>query len=294
MSGIRPLNFRAADRAEYFALWGLSSIAQVIPVPRQEDYGIDLFYGLTRMDKDELIIEDVFGVQVKKMQENLKIAYGGKNRRNEWKKREIEWLLFKQNYPLIILVADTDGQKLDIFSTSRMWYVRWQIGYAYQINLIPYANFDISHKPDKKLDREDHLKAFGDRNIWSVPLGKPIISINLDNLMNEHKMKELYNIFKKWIDLDQENVTYQLLNIPFYQNYIEWETNVMPDFNKKRSKVFGSTKPSQAIDNIFRMIKSMMPMIDALQFQLHLSKDDDSKIVNEFYRFLNKIIRLKS
>ena len=170
MSGVRPLNFRSGDRAEYFAIWGLSSIAQVIPVPRQEDYGIDIFCGLTKIDKNELMIEDVFGVQVKKMQKDLKIIYGGKNKKKEWKKYEIEWLLFKQNYPLIIIVADLANQKLDIFSTSRMWYVRWQIGYAYQINLIPYVDFDISKEPNSKLKKEDEFKDFGDRNIWNVPL----------------------------------------------------------------------------------------------------------------------------
>jgi len=66
MSGRRPRSFREGDRAEYLVKYLLLTFAQVVLVPRQEDYGVDLLCALTTRDSKSLFVEDIFGIQVKK------------------------------------------------------------------------------------------------------------------------------------------------------------------------------------------------------------------------------------
>jgi len=65
MPGAQPRGIHEGTRAEYLTVLALSAYAQVVPVPRQEDYGTDFFAALTRRDARSLFVEDVFGVQVK-------------------------------------------------------------------------------------------------------------------------------------------------------------------------------------------------------------------------------------
>lgn len=291
MTGIRPRNFRPGDIAEYFAIWGMSSIAQVIPVPRQEDYGIDLSCGLTRISKNDLIVENVFGIQVKNYKKNIRIKYGGIDKDRKWKKYEIEWLLFKPHHPFLILIADMDAKKIDLFTTSPMWHVRWHTGYPYpyQINLIPYKTGDTTKKIKNDIEEKTKLNKldYGDCKIWNVNLGDPIISLYVDDFLNKNKQEEIYKILKFWIEFDQRNVTHQLLNIPYCEKYNAWETNLKPKYNNLVPKVFGSTSLDGSIDNILKMLKTMKPMIDTLSFQLKLQQNKDNKVVKEFYSLLN-------
>lgn len=65
MVGRRSSGLHEGDRSEYLATFMLSSVAAVTPIPRQEDYGLDLICSLTRREANSLFVEQGFGVQVK-------------------------------------------------------------------------------------------------------------------------------------------------------------------------------------------------------------------------------------
>jgi len=61
----RPRNTRIGDEAEYLTQFFLSRIAQAIPVPRQEDFGIDYHGALLIPTPTSLLHGPPFQTQVK-------------------------------------------------------------------------------------------------------------------------------------------------------------------------------------------------------------------------------------
>src|SRR5271157_3416337 len=220
MAGLRPKNFRPGDRAEYFAYYMLSSLAQVIPVPRQEDYGIDAICALTKTDGKALFVEDVFELQVKKKSDSVALCYGGNDKKSgKWKKHEIFWLVRRPVNPLIIALADVDLHIVDFYSTSNIWYARWMGGTPYEIRLLPDA--EISELKlwlsESELKIEQKECDGHDGKVWSVPLGKPIARISMEDLDNEQSLLEIYKTLQAWLMLDLRNVTHQRLGIPYWE-----------------------------------------------------------------------------
>jgi hypothetical protein len=90
MPGLRLFSFHEGDRSEYLAHYLLSYFASVVPVPRQEDYGLDFLCGVVRRTGNRLHVKRYFGVQVKSA-EALDVEYGGM-KKGRWKRWEVTWL----------------------------------------------------------------------------------------------------------------------------------------------------------------------------------------------------------
>ena len=64
MSGKRLGDFRSGDRSEYLALFALSRLAFVSPIPRQEDFGVpDFLCVLGKEDRGLVFAQNAFYVQ---------------------------------------------------------------------------------------------------------------------------------------------------------------------------------------------------------------------------------------
>jgi len=196
MSGRRPRGFRDGDRAEYLVKYVLSTFAQVVSVPRQEDYGVDLLCALTRRDSKSLFVEDTFGVQVKKRAKNgIDITYGGHNKQGEWKKYEIEWLLFGPSHPLLIGLVDMRQCRVDLYSTSNMWHVRWMAGCPFKVNLLPDVQL-VDPKPTLDPSTKSAQGNRGDCKSWDVPLGPPIISLSAAEYLDDTTINQIHSTFR--------------------------------------------------------------------------------------------------
>ena len=265
MPGRRYSDFRPGDRAEYMAIYILSSFAQVVPVPRQEDYGLDFFCALTREENHSLFVEDVFGVQAKKHTKGKKIeiVYGGKDKKNIWKKHEIKWLLFGPYFPLLIALVDIDNNILSLYSTANMWKARWMAGHPYQVKLIPQTtskqNLSITTQPPKKLPKGDA----GDRKIWKIPLGPPIVILPIADCNDKNISKTIYSVLKYWLVLDQQNVFHQKMGIPACTRFMSWKPNYIPDTSKTEYQMFGNATIGMNVNGILNKIS---PMIQSLAY----------------------------
>jgi hypothetical protein len=227
MSGRRSHAFHEGDRSEYLLTFFLSSIATVTPIPRQEDYGLDFICALTHKEGPSLYVEKEFALQAKSISEQY-VAYGGFNRKDEWKKWEVEWL-FQQTHPLFIASIDRNKWKVKLFSTARMWFVRYLSGPPFEIRFL----LKELPKPETAERFQNNLvekssSEMGDRKCWTIPLGKPIVEIEVQQLEDPYFRKEIRGCIDKWIDLERKNIYNRQLGIPISVEFEHWDTNKTP------------------------------------------------------------------
>src|SRR5262245_29570867 len=102
MSGRRSTSFRKGDRSEILAMYGLTSVAFVNPVPRTEDFGIvDLRCVLARETGGASYPESEFYVQVKSDRRPLHLD-----------RRALAWVANHMSHPLMICIADKKRLRL--------------------------------------------------------------------------------------------------------------------------------------------------------------------------------------
>ncbi len=285
MSGLRPRGFHEGDRAEYLAKYVLSTFAQVVPVPRQEDYGVDLLCALTRRDSKSLFVEDTFGVQIKtRAKDGIDITYGGHNKKGEWKDYEIRWLLFGPSHPLLIGLVDMRQCRVDLYSTSNMWHVRWMAGCPFKVNLLPDVQL-VDPKPTLDPSTKSAQGNRGDCKSWDVPLGPPIISLSAAEYLDDTTINRIYSTFKTWLSLDRRNVTHQKLNIPFREGFKSWSLNEEPKQQEHEEGMFGN--PGQGM-NVAEILKTISPMICALEYNFGLQNNKSKVCLNGIIDLLEK------
>ncbi len=118
-------SFRQGDRSEYLALYVLSALGLAVPVPRQEDVGIDFHCNLAKQDGQIITYFAPYNVQVKSSSVKT-IKYGGfakqrKGKQREWQWSEIQWLL-SQETPFFIAVVNKSKAQVELFSTATRWF----------------------------------------------------------------------------------------------------------------------------------------------------------------------------
>jgi len=277
MPGTRPAGFHEGDRAEYLTTFVLSSIAAVIPVPRQEDYGIDHLCALTQRAEQSLYVKKAFGVQVKAASVR-KLCYGGfgkkGNKKGKWRSWEVEWL-YKQDYPMFIASVDNKTWQLKLYSTIRMWWVRWMRGRPCQVNLIPDQE-SFSGPPEdepysyQELDVSDD--GYGDGREWEVPLGRPVIDVKVSDLESKEVRDQLYQCLDRWISLDRRNITHHQLGIPCSFQFAHWEPNEIPEDSNIRPIPFSNPVEDQ---NIKKILSAITPGIMGLMYNFRRQNQHD-------------------
>jgi hypothetical protein len=265
--------FWEANRCEPFVEYILSSVASVVRVPHEGDFGYDLLCTILRKEEQLLIAEQPFNVQVKKNSED--IVYG-KCKKGKWKKYEVDWLQ-KQEQPLFIASVDIESLSLNLFSTHHMWFVFQEVENPGQIVFVfnqERRNITeagpISIEEYKKPLRKNFRQLAGDGFCYRIPLGKPFCTIELEQLVGdkigEHTREYLRSSINQYIQLENYNINNYKKNIPisYYQERRESCVYEIRHFipHKKRS--------DQQISNL---LSTMQPAITYLFSQWNSSID---------------------
>lgn len=261
MPGTRWLSFRQGNRSEYLALYILSALGIVVKVPIEEDVGADFHCSLAKVDKNKMTFQTPFIVQVKSTLEN--IIYGGLNIDGTWKKDEVEWL-FNQELPLLIGIADKTNGKLDLFTTSNMWAARYYSGNNAQVIFQP-NNPSKAHeeiKIPKSVLISEWPETTGDRKRWEIPLGPPLVSINIEEIEDTDKINLYRDILLRALRMEQENITYRRLQVHFSKWPLKITTNKYENF------IYGAFIAANPVPgkNTAEQLKSLSPIIATLAF----------------------------
>jgi len=203
MPGGRPYGFRLGDNAELLAEFIISRLAFTTKVPRTEDVGHDLLCSLAEKSGKLFKAGPFFTVQVKKVKEQ--IIYE--------KPHEIEWIMTQEN-PFIICISNLDSLSIELFSTWNMLN-----GFLYasaeKIILIPGNDPDSCKPPEIEDDKSEQR----------ISLGKPILKITANEIVNDEKVSEYAAILKHWIEIDRENIVNKNAGMYWVIGPEEYETN---------------------------------------------------------------------
>ena len=190
--GLRLFNFRQGDRSEYLALYALTRVAFVTPVPRQEDFGVvDFRCVLARHESNELVPKGTFNVQVKSDESSLRLRAG-----------EIRWVSTNMDNPLLICIVDKGGTSIKLYSCQNVWSALFFRMHPQSINLIPGVGPNGEPYVHRSLNT-------GNREVdvdgeFDVFLGQPVVAMSVSDF--EAKADEVFDILDAWIALDRFNV----------------------------------------------------------------------------------------
>ncbi len=188
MGGKLQADFRSGTRAEYMAIFGLSRIATVAAVPRQEDFGVvDLVCVLLDQRKDLLYPQGAFYVQVKANSNDIIL-----------KADDIAWITHNLNLPLFICVPDRKDGTLSFYSCSNLWQ-------ALFLRTLP-SSITIKLGGDA---RQPDLHEDTNATTFDIATGPPILVQTLDELEADGALA--YSILKTWIEADNANIARRIV-----------------------------------------------------------------------------------
>jgi hypothetical protein len=252
--------FRQGDRSEYLALYMLSALGICIYVPRTEDVGADFYCSLAKRDGNRMTFHLPFIVQVKSSSIK-RLSFGGPDKEGRWKKEEIEWL-FSQELPLLIAIVDKASSKLDLYSTSGMWAVRYTGKDFGQIDLLPGDPGDLHGTLAPDYSRvADWPDGIGDGRKCELPLGPPVLSISIDDVEDKAKVKTYGEILSVPLSIEQDNITYRRLQVHFFKCLHRFTTN-----NPVEGTIFYCVSNPVPGTNTEAQLESLKPMIVTLAY----------------------------
>ena len=119
-------NPHEGGRSEYYALLAFSSLGASVPVPRQEDSGLDLYCTLTEGDNKRSWAYAYYVVQVKSDEKPWDLNH----------ERSVEALV-QVPLPLFLCIVKKREQRLRVYHTSPRFYVWAVASFPTRLQLLP-------------------------------------------------------------------------------------------------------------------------------------------------------------
>lgn len=216
MPGARLRSFRLGDRSELLVQHLLAGLAFTTPVPRQEDIGFDFLCSLIGQTEHSGLLRagPFFTVQAKSKGTQT-ITYE--------KPHEVEWISQQEN-PMLICIADRDTVSMDVYST---WNLLCGV-------LAGHPATKTARKMvlclDKTTEEWPHISNIPD-GTQEILLGKPIVRVTHDDIVNEKNTKEIASVLGAWIIFDRLNIVNSRAGLHWVVAPRFYETNKMPLLN---------------------------------------------------------------
>ena len=178
---------RKGSYAEYLAIYLLSNLGFTTPVPRQEDYGVDLFCSLNQKTDNRTVVGDSYAVQIKSSFNS--VSYGKSGKKAD--RSQIDFL-FNLKIPFFLGVVDLSTDSLNIYPLSTFRFVKKTHPNCSLITFKMDPNpggettiHDITEvKSNLKLEKDK-----GDNNNYIIDLQHPILKIDSNGLKKDENYK---------------------------------------------------------------------------------------------------------
>lgn len=242
--GVRLFNFRQGDRSEYLALYALTRIAFVTPVPRQEDFGVvDFKCVLAKKEKGLVHPKGTFNVQVKSKVAKVHLS-----------NNEIRWVSTNLDCPLFICIVDKKCTTIKLFSCLNLWSALFLRMDPQKITL-HLGKTDPSgepyiHHPGNTGDQHRDLEG-----TFDVFLGQPVIHLGLTEF--EEKADLVFDILNSWIRLDRFNVALMRFGRAATCEFQAWAPNQMPTLTKTQKTFNRPVNQHGLLDKICLPLESL-------------------------------------
>lgn len=246
----------------------LGRIASLVRVPREKDFGVDFYCQPCVADgaQSETVTE-LAAVQVKGGGESL--AYGGLDRRGQWREYEFSWLRSLAT-PLYLARVDRAFSTVDLFSLWPLWLIFWsQAENPFEVRFVTAGSRRaVWRMPEPRLSRSGTGRGDGMR--WTVHLGRPFLRLRGKGLNDQEARRRVTAALRTWIAADRLTIMRFQQFIPVLTGITEWETN-RPEVFQTRTWQFWDRRPGANIDKLCRTVGPMLVNLGA-----HLQWQDDS------------------
>jgi hypothetical protein len=213
MPGARLRSFRLGDRSELLVEHLLAGFAFTTRVPRQEDIGIDFLCSLISDHGGDNLLKagPFFAVQAKSSGEE--IVYR--------KPHELEWITNQEN-PFLVCVANRAAAAMDVYSTWNL--LCGVLGGGWEGGIKPTC---IALRPGETGDTWPGVRNEPDGS-QEILLGKPIIRITHNNIIDEGSTKKIAEVLGDWVVLDRLNIVNRHAGLNFVVGPLRYETGEHP------------------------------------------------------------------
>lgn len=181
MPGAISPNFHEGSRSEYLAQYAFSSWGTAVPVPHQEDCGLDLYCTLVERIGQRAWAKSPYTVQVKSSIEPWVFE----------EREAVQWLV-EHPLPLFLCVVQKRDLRICVYQTSPRFYVWGRGQLPERISLAPTT--EPVGEPPRWADGEN------------FSLGAPILDFTLQRFLDTDFPSLASRVIESWVMVDLANL----------------------------------------------------------------------------------------
>jgi len=202
MAGSIAANLHEGSRSEYLAQYVFSSFGTAIPVPHQEDSGLDIYCTLLERDGQRAWPRAYYSVQVKSAMAPW--VFGSPE--------SVRWII-EHPLPIFLCIVQKPEARLLVYHTTPR-FAAWTLPiHQNRLELIPGTE----------------TKAKTIEGGWvtgeSFNLKAPILNFTIQEMLDDDFRAQVAKVLKFWIDYDVENLFRIQSGIHHFRVPAEYETN---------------------------------------------------------------------
>lgn len=286
MAGQRHIIDRIGAQYENAVHSLLTEFASLVPVPRQDDFGIEFYCHLRSSTGAQTeTVADLSALQVKGGDASL--VYGGADSKGDWKKHEIAWLM-SLSAPLYLVRVPRDRRTADVFSLAPLWH-RFM-----SQSVFPFEIACVTQPPSSTSDWQLPEPTYttgpdrGDGRRWIVNLGPPIVRVSVDDPDDASYRERVIGVFRAWIANDRQNLMRFVQGIPVFSGFHGWQTNSLDGVRRVIAQHWSATPGA----NIQSLCQTAEPLLVNLGIHLHWQDDPAAYALIPVLEWLNERHRL--
>jgi hypothetical protein len=198
--GSLAINLREGNRSEYLAQFVFSAFGTAIPVPHQEDTGLDIYCTLLERDGLRAWPRAYYSVQVKSTMDPW--VFEGAD--------SIRWFI-EHPMPIFLCIVQKAEARILVYHTTPR-----------------FAVWTMPELPERlELILGTETQAVTSNWAWIGPctLGAPILNFTIPEILDTAKILEVKSVLKFWIDFDVENLVRIKNGIQQFVVPYDYETN---------------------------------------------------------------------
>jgi hypothetical protein len=203
MTGSIAANLHEGSRSEYLAQFAFSSFGTAIPVPHQEDSGIDIYCTLLERIGRRSWPRAYYSVQVKSTMRPW--VFSGA--------QSVRWLI-EHPLPIFLCIVKKAEARILVYNTTFRFAV-WALPlHENRVEVIPGGE-------TKAITLEWAPTAGG-----TYKLTAPILNFTIEQLLNRRYHAQVADVLNFWIGFDMENLFRIKCGLPHFRVPYAYETNL--------------------------------------------------------------------
>ena len=200
MAGSIPANLHEGSRSEYLAQFVFSSFGTAIPVPHQEDSGLDIYCTLLERDGQRAWPRAYYSVQVKSTMTPW--VFGSPE--------SVRWII-EHPLPIFLCVVHKPEARIRVYHTTPRFAVWALPKHPNRLELIPGT--------------ETKAETVGWVTGDTFQLEAPILNFTIQEVLDRSFRDNMAKVLKSWVDCDMENLFRIKSGIHYFRAPANYEMN---------------------------------------------------------------------